>query len=81
MAWDDKPTPRQIGAFLNLVQWQVTNEQEKEIRKYLEANCTRRELSAELGRVRDLYIDRRLNRENVFASKVWDDFRFKEAGC
>lgn len=80
MAISDRPTMRQIGAYLNLVQWKVTSQQEKEMKKYLETHCTRGEMSTELGRVRDLFVDRKLTRDNVFDSSIWDGFLFKEVG-
>lgn len=74
MAWTDEPSDAQINAVLNLVRWEISREEIPKIADYLMANSTRKELSTELGRLRQLKISRKLNRYNAFESEIWDKY-------
>lgn len=75
MVWSDEPTPRQIGAIGRLVQWVVpTNQVLVNALDYLELTATRREVSEELKRLRELYIDKKLTKDNMFDSPIWEGF-------
>lgn len=74
MAWTDEPSEAQINALLNLVRWEISREELPRIVDYLRNNATRKELSNELGRLRRLKIDRKLNRDNAFESEIWDKY-------
>lgn len=74
MAWTDEPSDKQIGALLNLARWQINRDEVKDIVDYLKTNATKRDLSAELGRIRDLKIERKLNRDRLFEGKLWTNF-------
>ena len=78
MAWTDDPTPAQIGAWANLVKWDLSDVLINEACKYIEKNFTRKQISEELGRTRELYIKRRLNEKACFDAPVWDGFRAKQ---
>ena len=71
MAYNNKPTAAQLGALSNMIRWKLTDAECKETIKYLENHSTRKELSEELKRVRQLYIKRKLVREDVWASSVY----------
>lgn len=75
MAWSDKPTPAQLEALANMIQWKLTVAECDKTIVYLRENSTRKELSDELKRVRDLYIERKLSRDNVFASPIYKNMK------
>lgn len=74
MAWSDEPTMNQLGAVKRLIEFKVSNDTLTKALKHLENTATRREVSNELGRLRSLYIDRKLDKSNVFDSEVWEGF-------
>ena len=74
MAWSDEPTPAQLGAVARLIQWEVDRDTNARAIKFLEEHATRRELSTELTRLRNLYIDRKLTKEKIFESPIWEGF-------
>ena len=74
MAWSDEPTMAQLGAVKRLIEFKVPKETLTNALQYLENTATRREVSNELGRLRSLYIDRKLDKSNVFDGKVWEGF-------
>lgn len=78
MSWDDKPTDNQLYAIHNFLDHHTTMPRKKALAAidYLREYATRREASNELGRLRDLYIDRKLNRDNCFDSAIWEGFEF-----
>jgi hypothetical protein len=75
MAWSDKPTPAQIGALASMIQWKLTVAECDKAIVYLRDNSTRKELSDGLKRVRNLYIERKLSRDNVFASPIYKNMK------
>lgn len=74
MAWTDEPSDKQINALLNLIRWEIHLDEIKGIEEYLKTNATRREVSEELGRLRDLKMNRKLNRDNAFGSEIWKNY-------
>lgn len=74
MAWTDEPSDKQINALLNLIRWEIHLDEMKGIEEYLKKNATRREISEELGRLRDLKMNRKLNRDNAFESEIWKNY-------
>ena len=78
MAWSDKPTDGQIGAWANLTQWALPLDVQGLAIKWLREKADRRQMSDEMGRVRELYIDRKLDKINCFDNGLWDGFGPKE---
>ena len=78
MAWTDKPTDGQIGAWANLTQWVLPLDVQKLAAKWLREKADRKQASEEVGRVRELYIDRKLDKRKCFDNEVWDGFGPKE---
>ena len=80
MSWDDKPTANQLDAIRRFLGFHTTMPRKKVSAaiEYLEEHATRREASEELGRLRSMFIDRKLNRDNCFDSEIWKDFKFEE---
>lgn len=74
MAWSDEPTDNQINALFNLVRWEISREEMPKMEAYLKEHATRRELSNELGRLRDLKIERKMNRDVAFAGDIWSEY-------
>ena len=74
MAWTDEPSDKQINALLNLIRWEIHLDEIKGIEEYLKTNATRRQVSDELGRLRDLKMNRKLNRDNAFESEIWKNY-------
>ena len=75
MAWSDEPTQAQLSGVYRLIEWTVPKETILEALEYLEEKATRREVSDEMGRLRSLYIDHKLDKSNVFASEIWEGFK------
>ena len=74
MSWEDEATPNQIYAWVRLTEWKMDNKTKVAATKWLAKHANRKQMSAELGRVRALYIDRKLDEKNCFDSKIWDGF-------
>lgn len=75
MAWSDEPTPAQLSAIHRLIEWKVPKETTTSALEYLENTATRREVSDEMKRLRSLYVDHRLDKNNVFSSGIWEGFK------
>lgn len=73
MASESRPTPAQLGALSNMIRWKLTDAECKKTIKHLENHSTRGEMSEELKRVRQLYVSRKLVRDNVWASGIYKD--------
>ena len=78
MAWSDEPTQAQIAALFNLIRWEISREEMPKIERHLRTYATRQELSNELGRLRELKISRKLNKDNAFESDIWAGYREEE---
>lgn len=78
MSWNDKPTDNQLNAIFNFIDWRAGMSREKTLAAidYLKTHATRRQVSNELGRLRELYIHHRLNRDNCLTGEVWEDFKY-----
>lgn len=75
MAWSDEPTDAQIDAILRMIKWQIHDDEKGEIAKYLKEHCTRQEVSLEMGRLRDLAIEKKINHKTAFESEIWEDYK------
>lgn len=74
MAWSDEPTKSQLFAVNRLIESRVTTPIRVLAIDYLERVATRRDVSNELHRLRDLYIDHKLTKSKVFESDIWEGF-------
>ena len=72
MAWSDEPTDAQLAVVYRFIRWEMSTPEAREAAKWLGVNSTRREVSFEIKRLRDLYNGRKLNRDLVFGSEIWD---------
>lgn len=79
MAWSDGPTKAQVNALWRLMQWALLpNDVLNEAVTWLEKRVDRKQMSEELGRIRSLYIDRKLDKISCFDSPIWDGFEHKD---
>ncbi len=76
MAWSDEPTMAQLGAVKRLIEGTIPSGTVVKALEHLENTATRREVSDELGRLRCLYIDRKLDKENAFEGDIWEGFDY-----
>lgn len=74
MAWSDEPTDAQIGMLYHLIQWKMPTAEAIRAVDWLREHSTRRDVSYELKRIRELYIAHRLTKDKVFESEVWDGY-------
>ena len=74
MAWSDEPSDAQINALLNMIRWEISNKEIPHINAYLKERATRREVSDELKRLRELKMSRKMNPDTAFASEIWADY-------
>lgn len=74
MAWTDKPTEAQIGTLFQWLKWQMTDDQARKAVYWLADNANRREVSDEMGRLKELKDKRLLDRNKCFESDIWEGF-------
>lgn len=80
MAWIDKPTKAQINALYSWFRWKMPTAEAKDALDWLEQNATRRQVSDEMKRVRELYLTRSLNRDDCFRGEVWREYFNSKVG-
>lgn len=78
MAWTDEPTIKQLVAWRRLVMWALPADMEMIATDWIKTHKTRRELSDELSRARDLYVEHKMDKYNCFDSSFWDGFKYKD---
>ena len=74
MAWEDKPTEAQRNALWYWYKWELPSAEASDALKWLKENATRKQVSEEMGRVRELHANKRLNREECFKGEVWSEY-------
>ena len=74
MAWSDEPTPAQIGTIYRWIEWKMTNLEAKKAMQWLRQHATRKEVSDEMTRIRNLKNEHKLTKEECFNSEVWADY-------
>jgi len=75
MAWTDKPSDAQMNMLWYWGKWNISNDRLRPALKWLEQNATKKEVSEEMSRVRELYKKHRLDKETFFDSPVWSDYK------
>ena len=75
MAWSDEPTDMQLGTIFSWLSWKVDRQTAQEAIKWLQNTATRRDVSAEMNRLRDLRQKNLLNASNCFESEIWEGFQ------
>lgn len=77
MAWNDEPTKAQLSAIYRFFQWKMSTQEARDAVKWLGEHADKREASEEMTRIRKLYLERKLDREQCFAAKIWDNCPIK----
>ena len=80
MAWLDKPTKAQINALWQWFSWKMPSSEAKDALDWLEQNSTRKQVSDEMKRVRELSMTHGLNRETCFSGEVWQEYFNSKVG-
>jgi hypothetical protein len=80
MAWTDKPTKAQLNMMWHWFNWEMPRAEATDALDWLEKNATRKQVSDELGRLRELSLARNLNREQCFSGEVWQEYFNSKVG-
>ena len=75
MVWSDKPTDAQLYRVYSWIRWEMTNEQAQKAIAWLEETATRRDVSLEMTRLKELKEKRLLDGKNCFESQIWEGFK------
>ena len=78
MAWSDKPTDAQLMWIYDWIRIDARcgSDKASQAMNYLKNNATRKQVSDEMGRIRDLVNRRMIDGKNCFESKIWDGFEY-----
>ncbi len=74
MAWSDEPTEPQLEAIYRLIRWNMPNAEAIRACNWLKDNTTRRDVSYEMKRLRELYINHKLTRNRCFEGEIWEGY-------
>ena len=77
MTWSDEPTNAQLSALYNMIKWKATGDSATKAVQWLAEKATRREVSYELKRVRELYQEHALNASTCFVGEIWEGFELE----
>ena len=69
-----KPTEMQLGTIYSWLRWIVPRDEAKAAVSWLEKTATRREVSAEMTRLKSLKDKRLLDAPKCFTGKIWEGF-------
>lgn len=75
MAWSDEPTENQLGTIFSWIRWHMTTAEATNAVAWLEKTATRRDVSTEMTRLKELRDKRLLNGENCFDSEIWEGYK------
>lgn len=78
MAWSDEPTMTQLAVVGGFIQWTVPTGVKVQALDFLKRTATRREVSYEIKRLRELYMTHRMSEDNVFDNEIWEGFSYEE---
>lgn len=74
MAWSDEPTDAQLNAIYSTIRWSVPIPMAQKAVLWLAEHATRREVSDEMKRVRELDLKHDLRASNCFIGEIWEGF-------
>lgn len=78
MAWSDEPTEMQLGTIFSWFCWEMSREKAKAAVEYLQHIATRRDVSYEMKRLKNLKDSKKLNSLNCFNSDIWNGFEYDD---
>ena len=76
MGWSDEPTNAQLSAIYNMIKWKASGDSAIAAIQWLAEKATRREVSRELKRIKDLYSTHALSASNCFIGEIWEGFEY-----
>lgn len=79
MAWSDEPTDAQLSTLFRWIEWHMPPREASYAVKWLKIHATRKEVSDEMSRVKKLYDEHKLSKEECFNSSIWDGYKFDES--
>ena len=74
MAWSDEPTYAQIETLNRWLEWKVADSERIKALQWLKEHATRKEVSDEMSRVRKLYYEHKLTKDECFNSNIWENY-------
>lgn len=77
MAWSDDPTDAQLNAIFMMIRWYVPTTTAQKSILWLAEHATRHDVSAELGRLRNLNLEHKLSALNCFEGEIWEGFEYE----
>lgn len=77
MAWSDEPTDAQLNAIFMIIRWTVPTTTAQKAILWLAERATRREVSEELKRIKELNVKRNLSTLNCFDGDIWEGFEYE----
>jgi len=78
MAWSDEPTQMQLITILDFLRWHMPYDKALKAIEFLENSATRRDVSDEMRRLRDLKNKHALDGKNAFQSEIWEGFKYND---
>lgn len=74
MTWSDIPTNAQLSAIYHMIKWKVPKDTATGAIQWLAEKATRRDVSYEMKRIRELYLKHALDASNCFVGDIWEGF-------
>lgn len=74
MGWLDRPTEAQISVLWHWFRWKMPTAEAKDALDWLEKNANRKQVSEEMKRIRELYLNNSLTREDCFKGEIWQEY-------
>ena len=74
MAWSDEPSETQLGTIFSWFRWCMPTEDAKKAVAWLEKTATRRDVSTEMSRLKNLKTKRLLDASTCFDSEIWEGY-------
>lgn len=74
MSWDDAPSEAQLGTVFSWLKWEMDTKQAQDAVRFLQKTATRREVSREMNRIKELKEKRLLSTSTCFKGKIWEGF-------
>ena len=74
MAWNDKPTDAQLGIIFKWIRWEMPTAEASNAVNWLEKNATRKQVSEEMNRLKELKDTKKINRASCFDSEIWANY-------
>lgn len=72
MAWTDEPSETQLGTIYSWLRWHMSNDEARKAVLHLKNTATRREVSYEMVRLKELKEKRLLDADTCFRSDIWE---------